>query len=72
MERTRSVQKTLRFFLFLHITNKVHLILRKLSFKDKIPQREGVTPHNGLYKEAMHERGTLYLFLGLTYMHIKW
>ena len=63
MERTRSVQKALRFFIYLHITNKVHLILIKLSSKDKKHQGEGVTPHNGLYGEAMHERGTLYLFL---------
>ena len=72
MERTRSVQKALRFFIFLHITNKVHLILMKLSFKDKISQGEGVTPHNGIYRKAMHERGTLYLFLGFAYMYIKW
>lgn len=72
MERTRSVQKALRFFILLHITNKVHVILMKLSSKDKIHQGEGVTPHNGLYREATHERGTLYLFLGLTYMYIKW
>ena len=32
----------------------------KLSSKDKI--------HQG---EAMHERGTLYLFLGLTYMEFN-
>ena len=44
----------------------------KLSSKDKIPQGEGVTPHNGIYRKAMHERGTLYVFLGFTYMYIKW